>query len=150
MSEQEEELPIHQQQPLQVQAKPAPKSAEEWHAYGLRSQQEEVGRLEDAAKFLAGMSSISFTIFIKSSPEFMATLPKVLQGVVALIWFLSLIASFWVLFPQKYRYHHQSAESIQKMHQRAVKHKTRYLYIATATFLLALFLMGGMYLRFLG
>ena len=110
-----------------------------WYEFFWREQQETPNRIEDAAKFLASMISISLSIFLavgkaafeKSSNNFLLQLALV-------CWILALISSFFVLFPWPYHYISESLNSMKKIHRRVVRDKYIILIMATILFLFAL------------
>jgi len=56
--------------PNVIKAQRAGKEAAEWRKYQREARQKAPERIEDAAKFLSGMISISFAIFLEFNPEF--------------------------------------------------------------------------------
>lgn len=50
--------------PAPLQGRPATPEEEAWHAFRIQSEQETPKRLKEAAKYLSGMISIAFTIFL--------------------------------------------------------------------------------------
>jgi hypothetical protein len=81
--------------------KPQP-DAEKWHDYGFKMQQDTPARLEDAAKFLAGMISISLTFTIANLNNLLkifsqSTWIKLCFG----LWLISLVLAFFVIYTKK-------------------------------------------------
>ncbi len=139
MSQEEQPTPI-------IPATFASSDAEKWRTYQLESQQKTPERLEDAAKFLAGMISISLTIFLKLNPEgFKGLEQHPLTITAAVLWLLSLLAAFLVLFPVPYRYASTSSEDIKRMHRKVVRYKYACLMISALLFLIALGMLTGLY-----
>jgi Ca2+/Na+ antiporter len=128
-----------------LQAQPAPPEAAHWLAY-LRQQREQTPqRLEEAAKFLSGMVSISFTIVAAN----IATQLAAHQGLsiaMLLTWLLSLFFAFWVIFPKQYKVVSNAADSIKAMHQQSVSNKYKLLAISVVLFFIALSLLFLLYL----
>jgi hypothetical protein len=119
---------------------PAP-DTKEWFRYLREAQQQTPNRLEDAAKFLATMISVSLTIFVSiGKTTFEGNLPGVLQLALGL-WLLSLLTAFLVLFPWRYRCVGESVQSIKQMHQRVVRTKRWLLVGSLALFFFALGLL---------
>ncbi len=121
---------------------PAP-DTESWYQYIWRERQETPNRLEDAAKFLAGMISISLSIFMAVGKAAFGNYQdsKGIQTAV-LFWLLSLLLSFFVLFPWRYKYVSESVKSIKEAHGRIVFHKRVLLILSLAFFLAALGVLG--------
>ncbi|MCP4217764.1 MAG: hypothetical protein GY765_24195 [bacterium] len=113
-----------------------PKDAEAWFEYIHQMESQTPGRLEDVAKFLTSMVSISLAVFIAGAGGKLEV--NTWTGIALGIWLLSLLLSFLVMFPIRYEYVSTSVESIKKMHARIVKHKWRMLIAASACFLVAL------------
>ena len=125
---------------------PAP-DTKSWYAYIWQEQQQSPNRLEDAAKFLASMISISLTIFLaigKKAFENIGQHDSVKVAVV--LWLLSLLFSFFVLFPWRYRFVSESIKSIKAMHKKVVRVKRVLLILSLVLFLTALTLLAVLFL----
>lgn len=126
---------------------PAP-DTKSWHDYMLKTRQETPMRLEDAAKFLATMISLSLTLFLaigKTAFESTAVTPA-LKAAVAL-WLLAALAAFAVMFPGKYHYVSQSAQSIKAAHQKIITTKKTLLFISLGLYLIALAILSWVFFR---
>lgn len=114
-----------------------------WQKYLRNNQAKEGERLEDAAKFLSGMISISLTIFLKiNDAAFVALSQSWYAILVVVLWLLALAGSFLVFFPFGYAVHHAVPSSIEAFHQQMVQRKRRLLLGSTVCFFLALLLLG--------
>ncbi len=72
---------------------------EYWQNYLRDNKAKEGERLEDAAKFLSGMISVSLTIFLKINSEAFVGMGKSGWAVAVVgLWLLSLALSFLVFF----------------------------------------------------
>lgn len=132
-----------EEQPPIIQARKADSEAKAWHAYQRETIQKTPERLEDAAKFLSGMISISLTVYLKLSPDLTkAAEDNYLNLAIMISWLLSLTLSFFVLFPFRYRYTQKSSKSIQETHARTIKIKLRFLLASVLLFLSALVLLS--------
>lgn len=130
-------------EPEPRQSKPSPPDTQSWYEYIWRAEQETPNRLEDAAKFLATMISISLTLFLaigQSSFQNIRGSAPLMAAVV--LWLLSLLFAFWVLFPHRYRYAGRSLQSIKDMQRRVVRRKYRLLLASLALFGLALVILA--------
>ena len=134
--------------PQPIKARPAGPEAESWHEYRRKNRQEEPQRLEEAAKFLAGMISIALTIFLGMLDEKLLAGQLPAGGIAATLaaWVLSLILAFLVLFPRSYRFAAQSAEDIERMHQRVVRYKYWLLVFSVLLFLFAIIMLSAMFM----
>jgi len=118
-----------------------------WIKYLQDNKAKEGERLEDAAKFLSGMISISLAIFLKINDQAFAVVAQSCWAVVVVcLWLLSLALSFLVFFPFGYHYNEQSAASIEAFHGKMVRRKRGLLLAATVCFFGALLVLGGLFL----
>jgi hypothetical protein len=132
-------------------SRPASPEAQAWHAHLRKVREEEPQRLEEAAKFLAGMISISLSLLLDINETGLAGkdyLPGIATGIT--LWLLSLLSAFLVLFPWGYRFVEGSAESIAQMHRRVVRVKRGFLIASTLLFTTALALLSLVYFLRLG
>ena len=123
---------------IKVESTQPPEDAEEWFEYIRKEERGTLDRLEDAAKFLATMISVSLTVFASVTK---AGNIKVLQGIarVALIaWLLSLLLAFLVLFPFRYRFISFSVKSVKEKYRKIVRLKWGLLISSTLLFFAAL------------
>lgn len=117
-----------------------------WREHLLKMRQEEPYRLEEAAKFLAGMISISLSILLDINEN--AFVGKSHLGWIAtgiVLWLLSLLCAFLVLFPWKYAYSEDEALSLESMHRHIVRTKRGFLIAAALLFTAALGIMSVVY-----
>jgi hypothetical protein len=134
--------------PKVVKSKAASPDKEIWYRFSLQEQQETPKRLEDAAKFLASMISISLSIFLSvAGKDGLSNLVSSFGVILALIfWIISLLTSFFVLFPFRYKFSTDSVKSFQKTHQKIVKVKRILLTVSLVFFSLALIILGVLFL----
>jgi len=133
--------------PERVQGEPAPPDTKSWYEHLWKSRQETPARLEEAAKFLSGVISITLTLFLtvgKSSFEDVGLRGP--AGAAAILWLLSLVLCLFVIFPFRYRYCGQSVQSIKDMHAKIVRTKYRLLRASVFQFLLALAILVYVFL----
>lgn len=121
------------------QSKGAPTDTEKsWLAHAQKEKQEAPKRLEDTAKFLVAIVSISLTVFISNRPEDLAAwTDKAFMGA-AVIWMVSVLLSFLVLFPWRYRFHPESGADVQRAYRKITNTKWLLLVLSLAFYLLAL------------
>ncbi|WP_282782625.1 hypothetical protein [Phaeodactylibacter xiamenensis] len=132
--------------PKIIAAKKTSEADQSWIKHQREVQQKTPERIEDAAKFLSGMISISLTIFLKLNPDgFKEMAGSGLLNTAVLLWIASLVFTFLVLFPAPYRYHDSSAASIRKMHKNVVRYKYGMLAAGAVLFLAALGVLVGLY-----
>lgn len=118
--------------------KPDPE-ARAWREYIVQVQQETPKRLEDAAKFLTTMISVSLTLILVIGRDTVAQVAEHSAVRLALIcMLLALLLAFMVMFPWRYRYSSESSQSIKAMHYKVVRVKDTLLILSFCLFLLAL------------
>ena len=125
--------------PERVHAEPAPPDTKSWYEHLWKTQQETPERLEEAAKFLSGVISLTLTLFLtvgKTSFEGVRLTGGTL--VATSLWLLSLVLCLLVIFPWRYRYCDVSVDSIKRMHTKIVQVKYTMLAAGVVLFLLAL------------
>jgi len=116
---------------IEVGSIPSPPDTASWFEYSWELQQKVPERLEDAAKFLSVMISITLTIVttaVKSNPVFVSF------GLLS--WLLALFLAFFVLFPRRYRFSSMSVESVKRTHALIIRRKQFYLLLATVLYFL--------------
>jgi hypothetical protein len=89
-----------------------------WRAFMLEQEQKTPERLEDVAKALSGMVSITLAIFLTIGRQEFENSPDVTIAIALIIWLVSLILSFLVVFPFPYSYSKQSAKTFINTHKR--------------------------------
>ena len=134
--------------PELVKSKPAGPEKESWYQYRMKEEQETPKRLEDAAKFLAFMISVSLTIFLAVTGASGKGDFSISRGAAAalIFWILSLLLSFFVLFPFRYRFSSVSIKTFQQVHQGIVRVKRSLLILSLVFFFTALLLLVYLFL----
>jgi len=132
--------------PKIISAKKTSEADQSWIKHQREVQQKTPERIEDAAKFLSGMISISLTIFLKLNPDgFKAVAGSGLLNAAVVLWIFSLVCTFLVLFPAPYRYNDYSSASIRRMHKRVVRYKYGMLAAGAVLFVGALGVLVGLF-----
>ncbi len=125
--------------------KPGP-DTQSWHEYIRKAEQETANRLEDAAKFLAVMVSVSLTLFLAIGKSSFEKYQDCLSIKVAVIlWIGSLLFAFFVLFPCRYKYVSQSAQSIKDMSRRIARVKYWLLFASLVLYSGALGILAAVF-----
>ncbi len=121
-----------------VETRLAGREVKIWIEYLQQAIRDTPGRLEDAAKYISTMIGISLTIFlaiVQSDGRFEITTSV---KVALLAWLFSLLLSFFVIFPFRYRCSSLSAKSIERMHRRIIRLKWSLLTTSALSYLAAL------------
>jgi len=130
-----------EQKPKFVKAKPLEPAETSWLEHLWKTEQEIPNRIEDAAKFLATMVSISFSVFLAIGKERITdTVDTEIQAAMV-VWILSLFFSFLVLFPFRYKIASDSVELIRNTHRKIAIVKRTLLAISLVFFLTALIIL---------
>jgi hypothetical protein len=132
---------------IEVEGQPAPPDTKSWFEYSWKLQQGVPERLEDAAKFLAVMISLSLTIISTGLGQFREIeFPHVFILIGLMLWLAALFFAFMVLFPRKYRFHSMSMESIKSTHARIIRKKQVSLFIAVVLYFIPFVMLAVLYL----
>jgi cation transport ATPase len=124
-----------------IPSTPAGPDTEKWYEHQQQEQKDTPKRLEEAAKVLVGIISITLAIFLSDTKNiYGANVSCTVQTALAL-WLLSLIAAFIVVFPLPYRYTRGSIPAYQKSHQRAITLKYTLLILAALLFIATMALL---------
>lgn len=135
------------EQEKMIKGRKSAPDTQSWYEYIWHEKQQAVNRIEDAAKFLATMISVSLTIFLAiGKTAFEKSQDSFLIKLSVLLWILSLLVSFFVLFPWRYRYVSISVSSIKEMHQKVIRDKYILLILGLVLFLLALSILAFLFL----
>ena len=131
---------------IEVEGQPAPPDTKSWFEYSWKLQQGVPERLEDAAKFLAVMISLSLTIISTALDQFKEKVfPPVFISIGLMLWLAALFFAFLVLFPRKYRFHSMSVESIKKTHALIICTKQVRLFIAVVLYFIPFVMLAVLY-----
>ncbi len=107
---------------------------ESWMNFSWEMKQKAIDRIEDTSKFLATMISISLSVFLsllKSQVSFIINHGRIIP----ILWLISLIMVFFVIFPFLYRFNPNSANEIRLTAERITKIKFSVLLIASLIYL---------------
>jgi len=125
--------------PERVQGEPAAPDTKSWYEHIWKAQQETPARLEEAAKFLSGVISITLTLFLTvGKGSFEGVRPTGWPRIAAAMWLLSLVLCVLVIFPWRYRFCDISLDDIKRMHKKIVQVKYTMLAAGVLLFLIAL------------
>jgi hypothetical protein len=136
----------NQNQPTPLRGRLATPEEASWQAFRLQSAQETPKRLEEAAKYLSGMISIAFTLFLtRDEKVFQQAEDNGAVDWAVWLWLGSVLLTFVVIFPFPWRQASPSAADIERAHRASVRLKYGLLIAGTALFLVALGLLAWVY-----
>lgn len=134
----------NQKQPAPLRGRLATPEEASWQAFRLQSLQETPKRLEEAAKYLSGMISIAFTLFLtRDEKVFQQAEHSTAVGWAVWLWLGSVLLTFLVIFPFPWRQASPAAADIERAHRASVRLKYGLLIAGTVLFLVALGLLAG-------
>jgi len=114
-------------EPIHIQATPARPADSSWIDYQQKEKQESIKRLEETAKYLSGLSSLSLSIIVAVNGEALKQMIRSTPGSYevegslkssVVCWLLSILLTLAVVFPFRYKYVENSADSIRVMNNR--------------------------------
>lgn len=124
-----------------IQSQPAGPEKEAWHRHMQTVYKETPKRIEEAAKALTGIISITLALFLAIAKDSFEKNPETLVQLAVVLWLLSLVAAFVVVFPKPYGVNLHSAAAYAKAHKRMIFFKYGFLLAAVVLFLIALSLL---------
>ncbi|SIO46034.1 hypothetical protein [Chitinophaga niabensis] len=132
---------------ISIQATAATTTDKSWLDWQQKEKQETVKRLEDTAKFLSGISSLSLSILLGVNREALKHFSNSTGLKIALCcWLLSVVFTLIVVFPFRYKYASNSADAIRALYQRISQTKFLLLVLGTLLYLAGLSMMVYFYL----
>lgn len=130
-----------------IQANTAKKEDLSWIDHQVKEKQETLKRLEETSKYLSGLSSVTLTIMVGPNKEVFKDLSNsslLKSGIIC--WLISILFTLAVLFPFRYRYIENSAQSIKLMNDRTARIKYTLLVLATLLYLTGICITVYLYL----
>ncbi len=145
-NQQPAETPQAAPEELTLLGRPPDESDKAWRAWVRKNREDAPQRLEEAAKYLSGMISICFTIFLSVHEKVFEGLERAWQVNWAVpLWLLSVLLTLFVLLPMPYGVNVDSASSIERALRRIVRVKYSLLIAAMLLFVVALGMLAGLY-----
>lgn len=113
-----------------------------WIEYQRTENQAAPHRLEEAAKYLSGLSSISLTIMLGPYSDLFKEYKDVVGLKIGVVcWLISIVLTLAVVFPFPWQYIRNSENSIRKMNGRITKVKFTSLLIGSVCYLLGIIII---------
>lgn len=126
---QQEEIPV-------IRATTSTPEELSWIEHQRKENQAALSRLEETAKYLSGLSSLSLTIMLAPYNEILKEFRTVTTLKVGIVcWLISILFTLAVVFPYRYRYISNSAGSIRNVNSRIAGLKFIFLLIGTVFYL---------------
>ena len=126
----------------EIQGTPAPPDTKSWFEYSWKLQQEIPNRFEDAAKFLATIIALTISIIITALEKLKIILiHPLLVFIVLAFWLAALLFAFLVLYPEQYRFHSKSIDSIKRTTDQIVRTKKNRFVISTVLYFIPLLML---------
>lgn len=122
----------HPEEIMVIQSTPAKQQDLKWIEFQFKDKQDTLKRLEDTAKYLSGLSSVSLTILVAPNKEVFSLFTHswlLKTGIIS--WLISILFTLAVLFPFRYRYMENSAQSIKTMFKKTTAIKYTLLILGT-------------------
>lgn len=139
-SNQKEDLP-------EIKAVPSTDEEKSWIEYQRNENQGSLKRLEETAKYLTGLSSISLTIILGPNHDIFKSLQNVsLLKAGMFCWLFSILLTLAVVFPFRYKYINNSFSSIKGTHQKISRIKFTCLVLGAILYLAGISLMAYLFL----
>jgi hypothetical protein len=139
-SKQHEDIP-------EIKAVSATSEEKSWIEYQRSESQGTLKRLEETAKYLSGLSSISLTIILGPNHDLFKTVQNTALLKTAMVsWLLSILFTLVVVFPFRYRYVSNSFPSIKGTHQKIARLKFIFLILGSVLYLTGISLVVYLYL----
>ena len=132
---------------LEVKAVPATAEEKSWIEYQRTENQGSLKRLEETAKYLSGLSSVSLTIILGPNQHFFITMHNsawLKAGIIC--WLASVLLTLMVVFPFRYGFINNSYSSIRDANNRIVRRKFIFLLLGALLFVIGLSLVGCLFL----
>jgi hypothetical protein len=117
---------------IEIQATTVSQDELTWVEYQAREKLETLKRYEETAKYLSGLSTITLTILTGPNNENFKLISHLLLLKIGIIcWLASIVCTLAVLFPFRYSYIKNSAQSIKETHAKTAR--VKYLLLLSGT-----------------
>lgn len=133
----QQNLPKKPTDPQVVQGEEESPELTFWYNYMLQLKQEEIKRIEEAAKFLAALISIVFTLFQTAAKSKISTTN---EWFALFVWSLPIGFSLFVIVPSKFKYSPDYIEGIESLHEEILWRKKTFLLLSIISFFIGIIL----------
>jgi hypothetical protein len=133
--------------PVAIQATAAKAADSSWINWQQQEKQATLRRLEETAKYLSGLSSLSLTIMLGANKDALKLLSNSTSLKVGIVcWLASIVLTLAVVFPFRYNYVENSADSIRTMNNRISRAKFTLLVLGALLYIAGISLVAYLYL----
>jgi Na+/melibiose symporter-like transporter len=137
----------HKEELPPIKAEPATPEEISWIEHQRKESQGTLKRLEEVAKYLSGLSSVSLAVMLGPSSDIFKELRHTAGLKIGITcWLVSIIFTLIVVFPFRYRYASNSASSIREMYKKITSIKFTLLLFGTLFFLVGIVIVTYIYL----
>ena len=130
----------------EIKAVSASSEEKSWIEYQRTESQGTLKRLEETAKYLSGLASISLTIMLGPDHEIFKALHHsgwLKAGIIS--WLVSILLTLAVVFPFRYGYIANSYTSIRRMHRKIARLKFIFLILGAILYLVGISILAWLY-----
>ncbi len=139
--------PQQSDEAIQIQATVARPSDISWIEHQLKEKQNTLQRLEETAKYLSGLACVSLSIMVGPNDKLLSKLSDSATLKIGIIsWLVSILFTLAVVFPFRYAYAENSADSIRKMTGRIARVKFALLILGVLFFIIGISLLSYTYI----
>jgi hypothetical protein len=132
---------------IEIKAVPATGEEKSWLDHQRMESQGTLKRLEETAKYLSGLSSLSLTVMLGPNRDLFASLhDSVLLKAGIISWLASVFLTLMVVFPFRYSYISNSYTSIRHINNRIARFKFLVLVSGALLFVAGLCLIACLFL----
>jgi hypothetical protein len=140
-------MSLSSKKPTEIRATSASSEDSSWIDFQLKERQSSLQRLEDAAKFLSGLASVSLTIMLSVNKSAFDQFSQSLTLKIGVLsWLISIVLTLGVVLPFRYNYIENSADSIKKMNQIVRRTKYALLTLGALFYLAGICILSWLYL----
>jgi len=131
---------------IEIQATSSAPADISWIEYQRAEQQGTLKRLEETARYLSGLTSISLTLIVGGNHELLRQFNTAVLFRIGLAgWLLSIFCSLAAVFPFRYIYLANSADSIRKSNNKAARIKLCFLVAAALFYLVGISIFAWLF-----
>ena len=137
----------NQEEIIEIRATAITQEELNWIEYQAKEKQETLKRYEETAKYLSGLSTITLTILTGPNNDSFKVISQLLLLKIGIVcWLASIACTLAVLFPFRYAYLKNSAQSIKTTYAKTARVKFILLLLGTLFYLAGVTITVYLYL----